>query len=48
MINKAAIELYAEKEIRVLTKNGRRKKPWAKINADDIIKRQNQFFLFKG
>lgn len=48
MISNAAKELYAKREIRVLTKNGRRKKPWAKINADDIIKRQDQIFLFKG
>lgn len=48
MINTAIAELYVEKEIRVLTKNGRPKKPWAKINADDIIKRQDQMFLFKG
>jgi len=47
MIGEAVSELYTEREIRILTKNGRSKKPWAKINDDDIIKRQNQIFLFQ-
>jgi len=48
MISDAVSELYTEREIRILTKNGRSKKPWAKINDDDIIKRQNQIFLFQN
>ncbi len=46
MINKAAMELYENQEIRIVTPKGKPKRRNVHINNDDIIKREPQLLLF--